>query len=45
MYNKMAKTLVEFETLWSQAWVHSIDVACTVLFTLCIASASRPLAT
>ncbi|CAD7937238.1 unnamed protein product [Amoebophrya sp. A120] len=27
MYNKMAKTLVEFETLWYQAWVHSIEQA------------------
>jgi dynein heavy chain len=27
MYNKMAKTLVEFETLWYQAWVASIDSA------------------
>jgi dynein heavy chain len=27
MYNKMAKTLVEFETLWYQAWVVSIDAA------------------
>ncbi|CAD7937236.1 unnamed protein product [Amoebophrya sp. A120] len=27
MYNKMAKTLVEFETLWYQAWVHSVEVA------------------
>jgi dynein heavy chain len=27
MYNKMAKTLVEFETLWYQAWVNSIEVA------------------
>ncbi|CAJ1345300.1 unnamed protein product [Effrenium voratum] len=25
MYNKMAKTLVEFETLWYQAWVSSIE--------------------
>eukprot|EP00931_Biecheleriopsis_adriatica_P081368 TRINITY_DN5469_c0_g1_i1.p1 TRINITY_DN5469_c0_g1~~TRINITY_DN5469_c0_g1_i1.p1 ORF type:complete len:4656 (-),score=1282.68 TRINITY_DN5469_c0_g1_i1:88-14055(-) len=25
MYNKMAKTLVEFETLWYQAWVNSIE--------------------
>jgi dynein heavy chain len=25
MYNKMAKTLMEFETLWYQAWVHSIE--------------------
>jgi len=25
MYNKMAKTLIEFETLWYQAWVGSID--------------------
>jgi dynein heavy chain len=27
MYNKMAKTLVEFETLWYQAWVGSIETA------------------
>lgn len=27
MYNKMAKTLVEFETLWYQAWMHSVDIA------------------
>jgi dynein heavy chain len=27
MYNKMAKTLVEFETLWYQAWVGSIENA------------------
>jgi dynein heavy chain len=25
MYNKMAKTLIEFETLWYQAWVNSIE--------------------
>jgi dynein heavy chain len=25
MYNRMAKTLIEFETLWYQAWVGSID--------------------
>ena len=27
MYNKMAKTLVEFETLWYQAWVSSVEAA------------------
>jgi len=27
MYNKMAKTLIEFETLWLQAWVNSIEAA------------------
>ncbi|EER16954.1 hypothetical protein Pmar_PMAR024462, partial [Perkinsus marinus ATCC 50983] len=27
MYNKMAKTLVEFETLWYEAWLNSIEVA------------------
>eukprot|EP00397_Hematodinium_sp_SG-2012_P000031 GEMP01000031.1.p1 GENE.GEMP01000031.1~~GEMP01000031.1.p1 ORF type:complete len:4639 (+),score=1050.01 GEMP01000031.1:391-14307(+) len=27
MYNKMAKTLVEFETLWYQAWVNSLETA------------------
>ena len=26
-YNKMAKTLVEFETLWYQAWVSSVEAA------------------
>jgi dynein heavy chain len=25
MYNKMAKTLIEFETLWYQAWVGNIE--------------------
>jgi dynein heavy chain len=25
MYNKMAKTLIEFETLWYQSWVNSIE--------------------
>jgi len=25
MYNKMAKTLMEFETLWYQAWVNNIE--------------------
>ena len=27
MYNKMAKTLVEFETLWYQAWVGAIETS------------------
>jgi dynein heavy chain len=27
MYNKMAKTLIEFETLWHQAWVNSVEAA------------------
>jgi dynein heavy chain len=27
MYNKMAKTLIEFETLWHQAWVNSVEGA------------------
>ena len=31
MYNKMAKTLVEFETLWHQAWSNSIENARTGL--------------
>jgi dynein heavy chain len=25
MYNKMAKTLIEFETLWHHAWINSIE--------------------
>jgi dynein heavy chain len=25
MYNRLAKTLIEFETLWYQAWVNSIE--------------------
>ena len=25
MYNRMAKTLIEFETLWYQAWMGSIE--------------------
>ena len=27
LYNKLAKTLIEFETVWYQAWVNSVDEA------------------
>jgi dynein heavy chain len=41
MYNKMAKTLVEFEALWYQAWVNSIEAAKSGLGASLLVNAAR----